>query len=56
MKIHKNLTLHKPENTSLFKGTAFKKTILMEFFDNYECAVKSLLLVECETLMKQQCP
>jgi len=55
MKSHKNLTLHKPENTSLFKGTALKETNLMEFFDNYECELKSLLLIECETLMKQEC-
>ena len=41
MKRHKNLTLHKPENTSLFRATAFSKTNVMEFFDNYECPLKS---------------
>ena len=37
---HKDLTLNKPENTSLFRATAFSKTNVMEFFDSYECALK----------------
>jgi len=39
-KRHKNLTPRKPENTSLFRATAFSKTNVMEFFDNYERALK----------------
>jgi hypothetical protein len=41
MKRHKNLTLRKHENTRLFSATAFNKTNVMEFFDNYELALKS---------------
>jgi hypothetical protein len=43
MKRDKNLTLRKPENTStsLFRATAFNKTNVMEFSDNYERALKS---------------
>jgi len=33
--------LHRLENTSLFRATAFNKTNIMEFFDNYEPALKS---------------
>jgi len=39
--LYKNLTLGKPENTSLFRATVFNKTNVMEFFDNYERALKS---------------
>jgi len=38
---HKNLTLHKLKNTSLFRATTFNKTNIMEFFNNYEPALKS---------------
>jgi hypothetical protein len=41
MKRHKNLTLRQPENTSLFWATAFNERYAMEFFDNYERALKS---------------
>jgi hypothetical protein len=41
MKRHKNLTLRKPENTNLFRTTAFNKKNVMEFFDNCERALKS---------------
>jgi hypothetical protein len=41
MKRHKNLTLRKPENKSVFGATAFSKTNVMEFFDNYERELKS---------------
>ena len=41
MKRHKNLTLRKSENTSLFRAMVFSKTNVMEFFDNYERALKS---------------
>jgi hypothetical protein len=41
MKQHKNLTLRKPENTSLFRATAFNKTNVMEIFDKYEQALQS---------------
>jgi hypothetical protein len=40
MKRHKNLTLRKSENTSLFRAAAFNKTNLIEFFDNYKRALK----------------
>jgi hypothetical protein len=39
--LQKNVRLGRPENTSLFRATAFKKTNVMEFFDSYECALKS---------------
>jgi hypothetical protein len=41
MERHKNLTLCKPQNTSLFRAIAFNKTNIMEFFDNYECTLGS---------------
>jgi hypothetical protein len=41
MKRHKNLTLRKRKYTSLLRATAFNKTNVMEFFDNYERALKS---------------
>ena len=41
MKRHKKLTLRKPENTTLFRSTAFNKINAMKFFDNYERALKS---------------
>ena len=40
MKRHKNLMLCKPKNTSLFRATAFGKTNIMEFFNNYERGIK----------------
>jgi hypothetical protein len=41
MRRHKKLTLCKPEITSLFSTTTFSKTNVMDFFENYECALKS---------------
>jgi hypothetical protein len=41
MKTPSNPTLRKPENTTLFRSTAFNKTNAMKFFDNYERALKS---------------
>ena len=41
MKRHKNLMLRKLEYTSLFRATAFNKTNIMEFLDNYERSLKS---------------
>lgn len=41
MKRHKNLMLRKLKNTSLFRATAFNKTNIMEFFNNYEPTLKS---------------
>ena len=41
MKRHKNLMLHKPKNTSLFRAKAFNKTNVMEFFNYYEYPFKS---------------
>jgi hypothetical protein len=41
MKRNKKLTLRQPENTNLFRATDFNKTNVMEFFDNYEHALKS---------------
>ena len=42
MKRHDNLlTLRKSENTSLSRATAFNKTNVMEFYDNYERALQS---------------
>jgi len=38
---HKNLMLHKIKNTGLFRATTFNKTNIMEFFNNYEPALKS---------------
>jgi hypothetical protein len=66
MKRHKNRKLCKPENTSLFMATAFNKTNGMEFFDNYECALKSWEFTAgraynideagVSTIVKQECP
>lgn len=41
MKRQPQLTLRKPENTSLARGTAFNKTNVAEFYDNYERALKA---------------
>lgn len=41
MKRHKELTIRKPENTSLSRLTSFNKTNVDEFFDNYERALQS---------------
>jgi hypothetical protein len=41
MKRRKNHKLCKPENTSLFMAIVFNKTKGVEFFDNYERALKS---------------
>ena len=38
---HKNRTLCKSKNTSLFRATAFNKTNVIEFLDNYEHVLKS---------------
>lgn len=35
MSRHKDLSLRKPENTSIFRSTAFNKDRVNEFFDNY---------------------
>ena len=40
-KRHTNRTLCKPENESLFRTTAYNNSNIMEFFNNYECALKS---------------
>jgi hypothetical protein len=36
----RNLTLRKQKNASLFRAKMFNKTNIMEFFDNYERALK----------------
>lgn len=41
MNRHNQLTLRKPENTSLSRATAFNKTNVTEFLDNYERAIRS---------------
>ena len=41
MRRHKKLTLCKPEITRLFSTTTFSKTNVMDFFENYECTLKS---------------
>ena len=41
MKRHKNLTIRKPENSSLFSITAINTTNVMEYFYIYERALKS---------------
>jgi hypothetical protein len=41
MKRHKNLMLHRLENTSLFRATVFNKTNIMVFFNNHEPPLKS---------------
>lgn len=41
MRRHKDLTIRKPENTSLSRLTSFNKTNVEAFFDNYERAIKS---------------
>ena len=40
MESHKKLRLRKPENSSLFRTTPFNKIKVMEYFDNYERALK----------------
>lgn len=40
MKRHSNLSLRKPENTSLSRGTSFNKTNVIDFYDNYSRALQ----------------
>jgi hypothetical protein len=41
MKRHKNLTLRKPENKSLFRASAFSKANLTEFFASFVLSLTS---------------
>lgn len=43
MKRHKNLSLRKPENTSLSRSTSFNKHNVDQFFHNYDKALKTQL-------------
>ncbi|XP_030749369.1 uncharacterized protein LOC115877363 [Sitophilus oryzae] len=40
MRRNADLSLRKPESTSLMRGTGFNKPRVMEFFDNYEKVIK----------------
>lgn len=41
MRRHKEIAIRKPENTSLSRLTSFNKTNVVEFFNNYESALKT---------------
>ena len=40
MRRHPDLSLRKPENTSIFRSMSFNKDRVMEFFDNYKTVLK----------------
>lgn len=48
MKRNQDLSLRKPENTSLYRLTAFKKTAVMEFFDNMQHLLKNNSFAPCD--------
>ncbi|XP_039969680.1 uncharacterized protein LOC120781524 isoform X2 [Bactrocera tryoni] len=48
MKSNQDLSLRKPQNTSLYRLTVFKKSAVMEFFDNMQHLLKNNSLSPCD--------
>ena len=48
MSRHPDLSLRKPENTSIFRSMSFNKDRVMTFFDNYETVLKDIILLQAK--------